>query len=67
MLQLLSQITDVGFDNVGVSAEIVMPYVIEDLSDLDAVFAGFAHAKRKNIKKADDFTCRNRSIITKNF
>jgi lipid II:glycine glycyltransferase (peptidoglycan interpeptide bridge formation enzyme) len=28
-------------------------YVIEDLSDLDAVFAAFAHSKRKNIKKAE--------------
>jgi len=28
-------------------------YVIEDLSNLDAVFAGFAHSKRKNIKKAE--------------
>jgi GNAT superfamily N-acetyltransferase len=28
-------------------------YAIEDLSDLDAVFSEFAHAKRKNIAKAE--------------
>ena len=28
-------------------------YVLEDLTDLDEVFAGFAHSKRKNIKKAE--------------
>jgi len=28
-------------------------YVLPDLSDLDAVFSGFAHSKRKNIKKAE--------------
>jgi hypothetical protein len=27
-------------------------YVIEDLSDLDAVFQAFSHAKRKNLKRA---------------
>lgn len=29
-------------------------YVIEDLSDLDRVYAGFAHAKQKNIKRAQE-------------
>lgn len=28
-------------------------YVIDDLSNLDAVFAGFSHSKRKNVKKAE--------------
>jgi len=28
-------------------------YALEDLSDLEKVFAGFAHSKRKNIKKAE--------------
>jgi len=28
-------------------------YVIEDLSDLDKVFSGFEHSKRKNIKKSE--------------
>jgi hypothetical protein len=28
-------------------------YVIEDISDLAAVFASFAHAKRKNLKRAE--------------
>ncbi|WP_346355414.1 GNAT family N-acetyltransferase [Azotosporobacter soli] len=28
-------------------------YVIDDLSDLEAVFANFEHAKRKNIKRAE--------------
>ena len=28
-------------------------YALEDLSDLEKVFAGFSHSKRKNIKKAE--------------
>jgi hypothetical protein len=28
-------------------------YVIDDLSDPDAVFGGFSHSKRKNVKKAE--------------
>ncbi len=28
-------------------------YILEDLSNLEKVFAGFAHSKRKNIKKAE--------------
>ena len=28
-------------------------YVIQDLTDLEAVFASFSHAKRKNLKKAE--------------
>ncbi len=35
-------------------------YAIDDLTDLDKVFANFAHSKRKNIKKAEQFiTVRN--------
>lgn len=35
-------------------------YVIDDLTDLDKVFANFAHSKRKNIKKAEQLvTVRN--------
>ena len=30
-------------------------YVIENISDLDTVFKNFNHAKRKNIKKAENF------------
>lgn len=28
-------------------------YALEDLSDLEAVFSGFAHSKRKNLKRAE--------------
>jgi len=35
-------------------------YAIDDLTDLDKVFANFAHSKRKNIKKAEQLvTVRN--------
>lgn len=52
-------------------------YVIEDLSDLETVFANFEHAKRKNIKKseavvevkfdisADDFYNNHRMTLLK--
>jgi hypothetical protein len=42
-------------------------YVIEDLSDLDAVFKEFNHAKRKNIKKAEKFLTVKFDLPAKEF
>lgn len=42
-------------------------YVIERLTDLDEVFAGFAHAKRKNIKKAEGLVSVKQDLSAREF
>jgi hypothetical protein len=42
-------------------------YVIDDLSDLNSVYANFSHAKRKNIKKAEKSVTIHFDLAAKDF
>ena len=45
----------------------VYSYALEDLSDLEKVFASFAHAKRKNIKKAESEVTVREDLAAREF
>jgi len=42
-------------------------YVLHDLTDLSKVFSGFAHSKRKNIKKAEMLVTVHKDLSAKDF